>query len=349
MMKVLYFIVSHANPDQVVRLVSTLKQGSPSCSVVIHHDYSKSYLDPNAFAAIANVKILSDYVEIEWGDFSLTRAILRSFDWALAHLEFDWLVLLSGQDYPIKPLTTIEAYLGDCGYDALLRGFLAKQPNPWPDGEAVHRYFYRYYKLPRFKYSYRIPSALKDWLGRAREGFNRKQRLMQIRTGPRGIPLRIGFSFFRSPFDDWFQCYGGPTWFDASRRCIEYIRDFVAANGSYVAWDERTFLADESFMATILLNQPKFNVLLDNKRYVQWNPADPAAGSPRVIRSSDLDRVLKSEAHFARKFDLKLDSRVLDMIDERIGIRTEATGSKTCGEFPALDGSSGIGRPLGTH
>ncbi len=337
-MKVLYLIVSHGIPGQVVRLVRTLKQGSPGCSVLIHHDYSKSYLDPNDFSTISDVKIISEYVEVEWGDFSLTRAILRSMDWALKHLEFDWLVLLSGQDYPIKPVKTIEAFLGDCGYDALLRGFLAKQPNSWPDGEAVRRYFFRYYKLPRFKYYYRFPRALRDWLRQAKAAINQKQRLVQIGPSTRGIPVRIGFSFFRSPFHDQLQCYGGPTWFDASRRCIEYIRDFVAANPSYVTWYERTFLADESFMSTILLNQPRFNILLDNKRYVHWNPADPYAGSPRVIQSSDLDAVLKSDAYFARKFDVRLDTRVLDLIDERIGVCAAATDPKTCGEYERLRG-----------
>ncbi len=344
-MKALYFILSHANPGQVVRLVRTLKQGSPTCSVLIHHDYSQSYLDPNDFSAIADVNIVSDYVQVEWGDFSLTRAILRSFDWALDHLEFDWLVFLSGQDYPIKPLATIETFLGGCGYDALLRGFLATQPNSWPDGEAVRRYFYRYYKVPRFKYYYRLPSTLRAWLRRAKAGINQKQSLVRIGPSTRGIPIRIGFSFFRSPFDDQFQCYGGPTWFDASRRCVEYIRDFVAANPSYVAWYERTFLADESFMATILLNQPRFNILLDNKRYVNWNPAEPGAGSPRVIRSSDLDAVLKSDAHFARKFDVELDSRALDLIDERIGVCAAATDSKTCAEYRAFDGLSADAGP----
>jgi hypothetical protein len=295
--------------------------------VLIHHDYSKSYLDPNHFSAIPNVYVMSDFVEVEWGDFSLTKAILRCIDWALDHLKFDWFVFLSGQDYPIKPLPIIEKFLRDSGYDALLRGFQVVRPNSWPKGEGQSRYFVRYYKLPRFKYYHRFPSEVKALLSHVKVKINRTQALIQIRTPPRGLPPRIGFRCLRTPFNERFECYGGPTWFDASHACLSYIREFVGSNPSYVAWYARTFIADESFFATILLNQPKFKILLDNKRFVHWNPADPNAASPRVIESKEIDGILNSRAHFARKFDVNVDPHVLDLIDQRIGYRLEAANA----------------------
>ena len=160
-MKCLYFILSHTNPVQVVRLVRTLKKSSPSCCVLIHHDYSKTFLDPTDFSAFSNVNIMSDCIEIKWGDFSVVEALLRSIDWALTHLDFDWFVFLSGQDYPVKPVIEIETFLDKCGYDALLRGFLVEHRNSWPDGEGVRRYYFRYYELPRFNYYYRMPVVFK--------------------------------------------------------------------------------------------------------------------------------------------------------------------------------------------
>ena len=32
----------------------------------------------------------------------MVDAIYRSMAWAVEHIEFDWLILLSAQDYPIK-------------------------------------------------------------------------------------------------------------------------------------------------------------------------------------------------------------------------------------------------------
>jgi hypothetical protein len=233
-------------------------------------------------------------------------------------VKFDWFVFLSGQDYPLKPLSVIERFLNQCGYDALLRGFLVSRPNPWSKGEGVNRYFLRYYKLPTFKYYYRFPTALRNLLGWSKQTFNTSQPLIQIRTSPRGLPARVGFRSYQTPFDQQLQCYGGPTWFDASSSCLVYIRDFIHANPSYVAWYKRTFLPDESFFATILLNQAKFNILLDNKRYVHWNPKDPLAASPQAIQRLNIDEILNSGAHFARKFDSTVDSSVLDFIDQRI-------------------------------
>ena len=108
-------------------------------------------------------------------------------------------------------------------------------------------------------------------------------------------------------------------------------------------------MADESFMSTILLNQPRFKILLNNKRYVHWNPADPYAGSPRVIQCNDIDAVLNSDAHFARKFDIGLGNRALDLIDERLGVCAVTSDPKSSGDFPAPGGSSGIAGPSDTY
>ncbi len=265
---------------------------------------------------------MKNCVPVEWGDFSYVEALLRSIEWALSYLEFDWLMLLSAQDYPVRPLSVIESFLQDCGYDALIRGFLITKPNSWPEGEGIRRYFYRYYKLPRFQYYYMVPGTLRTRLEQFKISVNSAQSIVQIRNGPRRIPLRFGIRRLRMPFENDFACYGGPDWFDLSRKCVEYIHAFVRENREYVDYYKRTFLPSESFFSTILLNNPSFKILPNNKRFVHWDPINRRASSPLVLRTENFETIMQADAHFARKFDISVDSNILDLIDERTGNST---------------------------
>jgi hypothetical protein len=74
----------------------------------------------------------------------------------------------------------------------------------------------------------------------------------------------------------------------------------------------------ESFFHTVLLNTPDLSASLDNRRYIVW--ARDAA-HPKLLQLEDLDGMLASGQHFARKFDLEVDSTVLDELDRRLDPR----------------------------
>jgi hypothetical protein len=53
----------------------------------------------------------------------------------------------------------------------------------------------------------------------------------------------------------------------------------------------------------------------DDLRYVDWSEGGP---SPRVLTSYDLERMVRSSALFARKFDPRVDAAVIDALDAHI-------------------------------
>ncbi len=57
--KIFYFIYSHKNSGQVVRLVETLKSGSPESRVLIYRAYSKSYRDRAVFERMSGVYVIN--------------------------------------------------------------------------------------------------------------------------------------------------------------------------------------------------------------------------------------------------------------------------------------------------
>jgi len=309
MSQLLFLIASHTNPDQVLRLVKTLKSGSSDCQIVIHHDRSKSVLDSAAFAPFKDVHIFENPIVTGWGDFSLVELELRCIDWILKHsIPFDWLILLSGQDYPIQPIQKMEQFLSTTEHDGFVEYFPAFRPsemtnNDWHKDIGVERYCYRYYRLPLFlKWLVYKLYRVVDW-----------QRLIRVRSGRFGTKLAIRRCF--TPFTQDFECYAGSQWHTLSHRCVEYIHEFVQKNPDFVSHYRTTMIPDESFFQTILVNNHSLNICNNNFRYVSWEPPYPA-----TMQASDFESLIHSGKFFARKFDDTVDDRIFDLLDQSFDI-----------------------------
>jgi hypothetical protein len=275
------------------------------------------------------IYIIEDYVPIRWGDFSQVRMMLHAIEWISNRLEFDWLVFISGQDYPIQPPHQIERFLETTHYDGFLRSAALEDPTPCGPVECMKenspqkrckdcetRYYYQYFA----PYTHRLPERLrKKLLRRARQSFNKKaQSLFQIRTVPGQNEPKLVFGIRApvTPFSSDFRCYKGSMWFTLNRDCIQYIGEHVHSHPRFVRYYRRTLIPDESFFQTIIMNHPKLNILNDNKRFTLWG--DSTSPHPEVLGWQDLEHIVASNQHFARKFDINVDEAVLDMLDRYI-------------------------------
>lgn len=301
--KVVYFIASHTNPDQVERLIRRLRRDSPASFVLVHHDESQSHLAPERFAGDPQVVVVPQALQVEWGGFSQVEMVLHGIETLLAsRRDFDWLVLLSGQDYPIRPIGDFELDLGRLGDGAIAHEEQTR---------LLDRYVLGWHRLPR-RFENRLTNALFSRLSR----FNERQPFVRFVSGRVGC--RFGLRPLRSPFGAALQPYKGTTWWTLSRRCVEYVRDFVHDNPSFVNWyRRRTLMPDESFFQTILFNAGSFSLRNDDGRYVRWDPPD--AASPVTLRTDDLATLLRSGKYFGRKFDERVDATVLDRLDAILG------------------------------
>lgn len=308
MAKLLYLIASHKNPEQVIRLVKTLRAGSPGAQIIIHHDYSKSNLDTALLKFMSNVHVMEDYVPVQWGEFSMVQMELHCINWLINNsIEFDWLIMLSGQDYPIQSLSEVEQFLENTQYDGFMDYFLAKTSRQNSTEENLRsrfwrRYFYQYYRLSS--------SELKiaNLIGRL---INKRQPYINLQTNRSGTYL--GIRCFSTPFTSSFHCYTGSNWHTLSYRCIQYIHEFVRQNPAFVKHYQKTLTPDESFFQTILLNHSQLNIFNGNERYISWD-----RGTPSILGIQDLENLITSDRHFARKFDIKVDTQVLDLLDQYI-------------------------------
>ena len=272
-----YLVMSYTHPELVRRLVARLRGGV----VAVHHDPRRVALGPIDALVIPPRPI-------EWGHGSQLAAILRCLRWMTAH-EWDWLVLLSGQDYPVRPVASIEADLLAAPVDAFIR----HKPIPprvlrrGAVDEFARRYTYRW--RPLRAASWRAPAARLD-------------PLVQVRRLPSGL-------FAGVPARPPLPVFHGSDWFSLSRRAVDTV---LVAPEEVVDHFLHTIIPTEAFVHTVLANSG-LRLANDHRRYAVFDP--PTAPSPRVFGLHDVDEVLATGADFARKF---ADERVLDAIDRRI-------------------------------
>jgi len=313
--RVVYFVASHVCPEQVVRLVRACRSGAPHSRVLIHHDQNVSRLEPAHLAGIDNVDFLPQEVQIVRGWFSMTLMVMKSLRWLLDNREFDWVVYLSGQDYPLKPLRDIEGFLGETEYDGFLDAMPVEQRS-WVIGPQ--RYLYQYYTLPEFKGWRRVRKWIKQ-RGDAVLQAGGMPRLL-IPQEPKKRGFRVGVRPLRGPFRNGFGCYMGSMFWTLRRKAIDAMVSYAEQHPEFQRYYHRIqFAPNESFFPTILANDRSLKLSLsDNKRAIRWS--NPETTHPDTFTAADLDYLIGTDAHFARKIDQRVDAQLLDILDRRNGI-----------------------------
>lgn len=284
-----FVLLTHNKPHQTIRLIGTLNRMFDEPPIVCHHDFSKSEFPKDTLPK--NVSLVLPYLETGWAKFSVVEAMLQALQLMYKDkLSPDWFILLSGSDYPIKPAKQILHDLEESSYDAHISHRLISYknyPTKWEE-ECYKRYF-----------SIKIPLPL-------------SRRHINI-THP-----SLAGRFV--PFSEDFRCYAGEHWFCANRKAAEYLIEFhntkPALASYYRKLDRYHISPDESYYQTIFCNAPHLKVYNNHWRYIDWSAKK---FHPKTLMLEDLLKLQASSAHFARKFDIDVDGRILDELDAIIG------------------------------
>ena len=294
---VAYLILAHGNPAQLARLVNALPRSSP---VLIHFDLRTADSVYQEVRRLLGSRPLLHFVKRQkcwWASFGIVEGTINLIQ-SLSALDvpYDYATLLSGSDYPIKSNFAIASYLDRNRGNEFIESFLLTAPNRWSEEGG-------YSKSPR-----RV-------LGRHFHFRSRMIRLPGLRTMPAGL-----------------KPYGGSQWWTLSRESIRYIAEFIGRTPQAVAFFRGCFAPDESFIQTVISNSSLADrVTGDNLRIAIWGRPFPPY--PATLTMDDQDMLRMSPHHFARKFDPKVDSRILDLLDEWCRRQADAA---TSGERSAL-------------
>jgi hypothetical protein len=282
-----YLILAHKHPSQLYRLYKALND--EFSTFFIHID---GKADITKFQRLLTDPTVNwvDRVEANWGEFSIVEAALILLN-AVKDSEktFDRIILLSGQDYPIKSNETINEYLRQSAQSNFIEYHSLPAPEKWkPNGGLyrVNKYFFGLHFRQRYK-----AKAINF--------------------------LATFFPQLRRKLPQGMKPYAGSMWWIIDDYSMRYILDYVKNNPEYTAFHKKTFAPDEVFFHMILLNasdeKVKERIANDDKRFIKWKNIE--ASHPEQLDEKDLDEIRMSDALFARKFDITEDDEILNLIE----------------------------------
>ena len=283
MIKIAYLVLAHRNPKQLERLCGIL--ASDLNHVFLHIDRRMPlgvYKNLASRLCSGRIHMTKKRIRVFWGNVNLTIAVTLLMDAALSHAEkYDYFVLLSGQDYPIKSREELATYLEASGGKEYIKAF----PFPYErwGADGGYRRIREYWLV-----QHRWLNALLRW------GHRRSL-----------IPER--------PFPfDMHPC-GGGTWWMLTQGCVRYILEYVKANPGYMRYFRFSVNSAEYSLNTIVANS-RFRDHIANHHltYTDWTES---RRHPKILRKEDFPALRSSQRFFARKFDIQVDSEILNLLD----------------------------------
>ncbi len=295
-MRLAYIILAHKLPEQVVRLVKKLNTSTATFFVHIDRKAPEETYKKitEGLLSFENVHFLQRY-PIYYGDYGHVRAPLAGIRRLIEMgIPFDYVILITGQDYPIKSNDQIENFLRSSGQRAFMEFFPLPDKRWGDENGGLDRI--NYWHLHWKGWELPIVKRIRALLPLPEQMWSALARL---------LPLE-----HRSPVDlKWF---GGSAYWILNKECVEYVNTFIQENEALTTFFEHTGIPNEIFFQTLLLNSPlKDQVVNASLRYIVWSNAR----HPAVLTKQDFETFMKTENLFARKFDITVDETVLDMID----------------------------------
>jgi hypothetical protein len=284
-MRIAYAILVHRNPEQVARLVWAL--AGPEVIFCIHVDragseapFKKRLIDR------ANVHFVDRRVRVLLFSYRLVEATLRCFELALSK-GADVIVLLSGQDYPLRPVTEI-------------RDFFERHPGKqFVDHSPITPLFWQE-RVDHLYFNSLRPPVLRRTVNKAAKSVRRAQPPMLL--------------------------FGGSQWVCIDAAFARHVVLTLGSPTAFSRFLRFTHTPDEMAIQTVALNGPFASAVVDdNLRHIRWKPgaAHPdvfnEADFDELIASKKLfARKFDLSAH-PRLLD-RLDSQALHL-KERYGGR----------------------------
>lgn len=262
--------------------------------VLVHHDFSQT---PDFELTAPNVQFVPDPKRTGWAFFGFVDGIFHSMEYALAHLEFDYLQLLSPTCLPIKPMKSYEAHVSgpaEAHFDCI---------DLFRDRDAFMSVGYRGL-TPENSFRHRVARRLSGAYFGATPG-RRDEAGIWLRSGSgKGVVSLIALLTMkllsvpmigRHIFDSSFRPYYGSAWFGARRKVVAGMVDGFRRPGVR-DYFSRLGIAEEFLIPTLLMN---LGVVKGPMNHFINDFDEAHAGQ---IGLAQLPRLRSEQAYFARKF-----------------------------------------------
>ncbi|WP_316810275.1 beta-1,6-N-acetylglucosaminyltransferase [Pedobacter heparinus] len=280
-MRIAHILIAHKNPVQLERLLRKMQH--PEFDFYIHIDKKVDIQSFLYLKGLARVVFIKKRVICNWGGYSTLQAMLNSLEEVLSNgVEYGFYNLLSAQDYPIKNNQYIYDFLLQNADKSFVYYENENESNWWHN--AVQR-FQKYHLTDfSFKGKYFVEKMI--------------NKLLPTRRFP--LPLKL---------------YGGSkaSWWTINKVSANYLINYLRRENKLSNFLKFCWGTDEFVIPTVLMNSPlKSNIINNNLRYINF---PEGRANPEILKLNDMTNLRDSGMFFARKFDIDVDSTILDQID----------------------------------
>jgi hypothetical protein len=302
---ILYALSVHTKPEQVIRLIQALYSSDDLFYINIFGADSdkKRHEWMNSLHVVEKENVFFSFKYSDaWGTINQVNAHIDAMK-HFADYPYSYFINLSGQCYPIKSIKAIKEILSKNEHSYIAFNKMPdyteyeKNKNLYcpPNTKFHQRFEYCYYPVPNI-----LPVQFLKEMIKIRKDIN---IFIKIRRRNKALLHSLDL-------------YKGSSWFCLHKNHIQYILNFLKNNPDFLNFFSTVLCCDEHFFQTLLLNSPHKSLIVnDNLRYIVWGDT---TSTPEILGSANLNDILNSGKLFARKFDIEIDSKILDLIDLNI-------------------------------
>lgn len=294
-----FLLVVHNNPEQVNLFLKQILMYSNSY-IYIHVDAKHLNIIP-AILKNERVMIVPKHFDIQWGDYTQIQANNYLIQFASSQRHHDYYSLHSGADLLIRPMNELIDYLEDTNQYAYCE--CTRLPSHWQYGGGFGRL------------------ALK-WPKCFRRRLNRNSPMRYLRS-VYGKLYGIGVIPGKK-LPEQYLYYGGADWFTMRSDCALNVLKFSQKEQEFELLFIDSLSGAEIYYVSIF-EMTKGDCALDDKnmlRYIDWEDRGQilSVGSPNTCMMEFVKDIENSQAFFARKFDLNIDSAIVEYFCTKTGV-----------------------------
>lgn len=271
-------IVTYTAAELTIRMIKKLDNGD--FDFYIHLDKKVDINTHRELFDMPNVFFVKDRIDVKWAGYTVVQASFNGLKEIRASgKKYEFVNLLSGQDYPLKSADYISKFLSKQVGKQLIKHWDFE--TEWDEAFArIHKY---HFTDKEFKGRYLLQRIINSIVKR------------------------------KPPTD--LRFYGtSSTFWTLSPECAYYVMDYIAARPKFERFLKYTWGSDEFIFQTVIMNSHwKDQVHNNNYRYIDWS----GGGShPKLLTTDDYEKIVATDNILGRKFNISIDANVLNLIDE---------------------------------
>lgn len=290
-MKIAVAMLCHKNVERINSLLRAME--NENISFFIHVDRKSTISRHDISGNNVTVIPMECSVDIQWGGFGMIEATLRIIETIRqSNQEYDYIWLMSGQDWPLRSADDIVKYIENHNGDDFIEIL--------PDQESFER-----------GYCKRNALYYPRWMVSNNTYIKVIKHLLWLATGGRKSTKICKRKTKVEKF------YYGSQWWLLSKQSVNAMMRFLNNNEWYIEYFKHSLVPDESFFQTLYGKLIGVEKAKPAVCYVNWKEN---RNSPELLTSDEL-RLLKREKNeflLVRKVDFDKDSTL-----SRILVRNE--------------------------